>query len=103
MAKDASERGGQESSFRQQVVSTGVGALDDILAGGLPAGRLYLIEGVPGSGKTTLAMQCLLAAAARGDRVLYVTLSETEEELRSVAISHGWDLTGIGIHELTPS
>lgn len=87
----------------RQIVSTGVPGLDDILGGGFTANRLYLIEGVPGSGKTTLAMQCLMAGAARGERVLYVTLSETEEELRSVAVSHGWDLSGIAIHELMPS
>jgi circadian clock protein KaiC len=65
--------------------------------------RLYLFEGVPGSGKTTLALQFLLAAASRGEKVLYVTLSETTEELRSVASSHGWSLDAIAVHELTPN
>jgi circadian clock protein KaiC len=82
---------------------TGVEGLDDILAGGLTRRRLYLVEGVPGSGKTTLAMQYLIEGARQGETVLYVTLSETEEELRAVAASHGWDLAGIGIRELTPS
>jgi circadian clock protein KaiC len=84
----------------QPVASTGVSGLDDILAGGLTRNRLYLIEGVPGSGKTTLALQFLMAGAAAGEPVLYVTLSETEEELRSVAESHGWSLEGIVIREL---
>ena len=83
--------------------STGIAGLDDIMTGGLTRKRLFLVEGVPGSGKTTLAMQFLMAAAGRGEPVLYVTLSETEEELRSVAESHGWTLDGIQIRELTPS
>ncbi len=87
---------------RDVVVPTGISGLDDVLGGGLTSCRLYLVEGVPGSGKTTLAMQCLLAGVARGESVLYVTLSETEEELRSVSASHGWDLSGIHIRELTP-
>ena len=82
--------------------STGIAGLDDILAGGLMRRRLYLVEGVPGSGKTTLAMQYLLAGAQAGERVLYVTLSETEEELQAVARSHGWQIDGITIRELTP-
>lgn len=86
----------------RQVASTGVEGLDDILAGGLTRRRLYLIEGVPGSGKTTLALQFLIAGAKAGEAVLYITLSETEEELRSVADSHGWQLDGITIRELTP-
>jgi circadian clock protein KaiC len=64
---------------------------------------LFLVEGVPGSGKTTLALQFARAAAERGEPVLYVTLSETAEELRSVALSHGWTLDGITLHELIPS
>src|SRR3954469_24683330 len=84
------------------VASTGVAGLDDILAGGLTRRRVYLIEGVPGSGKTTLALQFLIAGAKAGEAVLYITLSETEEELRSVADSHGWQLEGIAIRELTP-
>ena len=83
-------------------VSTGVDGLDTILDGGLSPNRLYLIEGLPGSGKTTMALQFLRDGAARGETVLYVTLSETEVELREVAASHGWSLDGIHIHELFP-
>jgi circadian clock protein KaiC len=86
----------------REVASTGVPGLDDILAGGLTRRRLYLVEGVPGSGKTTVAMQFLMAGARQGESVLYITLSETEEELRSVATSHGWDLSGVGIREIAP-
>ncbi|MEO7134047.1 MAG: ATPase domain-containing protein [Vicinamibacterales bacterium] len=81
---------------------TGIPGLDDVLNGGLSRGRLYLVEGVPGSGKTTLAMQFLMDGATRGEQVLYITLSETREELEAVAKSHGWDLTGITIRELLP-
>lgn len=86
----------------EQTAETGIAGLDDILHGGLARGRLYLVEGVPGSGKTTLAMQFLMAGARRGEPVLYITLSETREELASVAQSHGWDLTGVSIRELLP-
>jgi circadian clock protein KaiC len=82
---------------------TGIEGLDDILCGGFTPNRLYLLEGVPGSGKTTLALQFLQEGARRGEPVLYVTLSESEEELRGVAASHGWSLDGITIHELAPS
>jgi circadian clock protein KaiC len=85
------------------LVATGIDGLDDILGGGLTPDRLYLLEGVPGSGKTTLAMQFLLAGAQRGEQVLYVTLSESAEELRGVADSHGWSLTGVTVRELVPS
>jgi circadian clock protein KaiC len=84
------------------LIRTGVDGLDAVLDGGLAPHRLYLIEGVPGSGKTTMALQFLLEGIARGETVLYVTLSETEEELREVAASHGWNLDGIVIHELYP-
>ena len=81
-------------------ISTGVQGLDEILRGGLTANRLYLLEGTPGTGKTTFALRFLLAGAARGERGLYITLSETAEELRSVVASHGWSLEGIEVFEL---
>jgi circadian clock protein KaiC len=82
---------------------TGVEGLDDILAGGLQRGRVYLIEGSPGTGKTTIATQFLLAGAAAGERGLYITLSETADELRESAASHGWKLEGaVDVYELVP-
>lgn len=81
---------------------TGVPGLDDVLGGGLTKGRLYLVEGNPGSGKTTLAMQFLAEGARMGERVLYITLSETAEELQGVAESHGWNLDGIDLREMLP-
>ena len=80
----------------------GIVGLDDILAGGLERERVYLLEGAPGTGKTTSAMNFLLEGAAAGERGLYITLSETEEELRATARSHGWTLDGVDIFELVP-
>ena len=80
----------------------GITGLDDILGGGLAKGRLFLLEGSPGTGKTTIATQFLLEGARDGEKCLYITLSETEEELRESALSHGWDLGGITIFELVP-
>ena len=82
---------------------TGIAGLDDVLCGGLTPNRLYLVEGVPGAGKTTLAMQYLMEGVNQGESVLYVTLSETEEELRAMAKSHGWSLDGVTIRELVPA
>jgi circadian clock protein KaiC len=82
------------------LASTGITGLDAILGGGLPSRRLYLLDGSPGTGKTTLALQFLLAGAARGETGLYVTLSESREELSEVATSHGWSLEGIEVFEL---
>src|SRR3954463_10702354 len=80
----------------------GVEGLDDISAGGLARGRLFLLEGSPGTGKTTIATQFLMSGAKAGERSLYITLSETEDELRSGARSHGWELEGVDIFELVP-
>lgn len=81
-------------------ISTGIPGFDEILRGGFPCGRLYLLEGAPGSGKTTMALQFLLRAAAAGMQTLYITLSETSEELSAVAASHGWSLDGLELFEL---
>jgi circadian clock protein KaiC len=83
------------------VVATGVSGLDQVLCGGLPRNRLYLIDGNPGVGKTTLALQFLLEGVRQGETCLYVTLSETKSELDAVAESHGWDLSKIHIMELS--
>jgi circadian clock protein KaiC len=83
-------------------LSIGVGGLDDVLLGGLNPNRIYLLEGDPGTGKTTLALQFMLEGARAGEKCLYITLSETAEELRAVARSHGWSLDAVTIFELTP-
>ena len=81
---------------------TGVPGLDSVMAGGYPSHRMFLVEGNPGTGKTTLALQFLLEGVRAGERGLYVTLSETTEELTGVAESHGWSLRGIDVFELMP-
>ena len=80
----------------------GISGLDDVLCGGLARTRLFLLEGSPGTGKTTIATQFLLTGAAAGERCLYITLSETEDELRASAASHGWSFDGVDIFELVP-
>jgi circadian clock protein KaiC len=85
---------------KQDRASTGVPGLDDVLGGGLPLNHLYLVEGNPGSGKTTLGLQFLRSGADKGEKGLYVTLSETAQELHTVAASHGWSLAGIELFEL---
>ncbi|EIK97065.1 KaiC domain-containing protein [Pseudomonas sp. M47T1] len=83
--------------------ATGITGLDDILCGGLSRSHIFLLEGQPGAGKTTVALQFLLAGAAAGERCLYITLSETQRELREGARSHGWELDEqIEVFELTP-
>ena len=86
-----------------QRVSSGIAGLDEILHGGLTPDRIYLLEGDPGTGKTTLALQFMLQGVRAGQKCLYITLSETAEELRAIAGSHGWTLEGVDIFELTPS
>jgi circadian clock protein KaiC len=83
-------------------LSTGIAGLDNVLCGGLDPDRLYLVEGEPGTGKTTLALQFLLEGARLGEKGLYVTLSESERELRLVAKRHGWSLNDISVFELVP-
>jgi circadian clock protein KaiC len=83
-------------------VQTGVAGLDEVLHGGLIPKRLYLLDGNPGSGKTTFALQFLLEGARRGEKCLFVSLSETREELAAGAASHGWPLDGIDLVVLTP-
>ena len=83
-------------------LSTGIEGLDAVLHGGLLPGQIYMVRGQPGAGKTTLAMQFLMAGALRGESVLLVTLSESERELRSSAAAHGWDLEGVQILDIHP-
>lgn len=86
---------------KSRLVRTGVAGLDEILCGGLPAHRLYLVQGEPGVGKTTLALRFLLTGIAAGERCLYVTLSETREELMAVAEGHGWSLEALPVYEMS--
>jgi circadian clock protein KaiC len=85
---------------RTERVSTGVAGLDVILRGGLTPSRMYLLEGAPGTGKTTFGLKFLMAGVAADERGLYITLSETAAELRAVVASHGWTLDGIEVQEL---
>jgi circadian clock protein KaiC len=91
----------QKTALDRGRSATGIPGLDDILCGGLPSNRLYLLEGKPGTGKTTLALEYLLTGAKAGEKVLYITLSETRDELQEVADSHGWGLDGINVVELS--
>jgi circadian clock protein KaiC len=83
----------------EPVASTGIAGLDAILGGGFPKDHVYLIQGDPGAGKTTLSLQFLLEGVKLGEKALYITLSETRRELHAVAKSHGWSLDGVEIHE----
>jgi circadian clock protein KaiC len=84
-------------------ISTGVPGLDELLVGGLTPNRMYLVEGTPGTGKTTLALQFLLNGRDAGEKTVYVTLSETVRELEAIARSHGWSLEGVELFQLTPA
>ena len=86
--------------MNEELVATGVVGLDEVLGGGLPRNRLYLVQGDPGTGKTTLALQYLLEGVRLGEAGFYVTLSETRKELVAVAGSHGWSLDGITLYEV---
>ena len=92
----------EPNSVANGFVSSGIPGLDEVLGGGLTSDRLYLVEGEPGTGKTTLALQFLNEAVRRGETALYVTLAETTVELRAVAASHGWSMQGIHIEEIIP-
>jgi len=81
---------------------SGISGLDDIMSGGFERDRVYLLEGTPGTGKTTAALNFLLDGARQGERTLYISLAETEDELRATARSHGWSLDGVAIFELVP-
>ena len=94
-------KGGMSQSTVDQA-EFGIAGLDDILGGGLSRRHVYLVEGSPGTGKTTIGTQFLLAGRDKGEQVLYITLSETEEELRESASSHGWPLDRVEIFELVP-
>ena len=95
--------GGSNKAQEYELLKMGVPGLDDVLGGGLTAHRLYLLEGAPGAGKTTVAIQFLREGVLHGESVLYVTLSETAQELQGVAESHGWDLKGIEVREMLPA
>ncbi len=84
-------------------ISTGIIGLDEILRGGLPPSNLYMMQGPPGSGKTTAALQFLRTGVEAGQRCIYVSLSQTTAELESIALSHGWTLDGIRVEELSSS
>ncbi|PZM16494.1 ATPase domain-containing protein [Rhizobium tubonense] len=84
-------------------VSTGIAGLNEILRGGLPASNLYMLQGAPGAGKTTAALQFLRAGVEAGESCIYVTLSQTAAELEAIAVSHGWTLDGIRVEELATS
>jgi circadian clock protein KaiC len=84
-------------------IDTGIDGLNDVLSGGLPAGQMYLLEGDPGTGKTTLAMQFIMAGVRNGEKALYITLSESKAELEDSARSHGWNIRELPIAEFVPA
>ena len=92
----------QQNTLTKAFISTGIAGLDNVLGGGLTKERLYLLEGHPGSGKTTLALQFLIEGAARGESVLYITLAENNVELHAVAAAHGFSMEGVTVHEVIP-
>lgn len=93
----------RHSQAAKERIKTGIPGLDNILGGGLPQGHFYLIEGDPGAGKTTIGLQFLLAGLQKGEKCLFITLSESKEELLGVAMSHGWSIEQIPILDMTPA
>jgi circadian clock protein KaiC len=91
-----------QNSDSTRFLSTGIPGLDTILGGGLTSDRLFLVEGEPGTGKTTLALQFLYEGVRRGESVIYITLAETRVELKAVAASHGWSMDGIHVEDIIP-
>ncbi len=85
----------------QEFVATGIAGLDEIVGGGLPKNHAYLVQGEAGTGKTTFAFQFLLAGARRGERVLYISILQSKQEIEEMAESHGWDISGIELEILT--
>jgi circadian clock protein KaiC len=92
-----------QDNHKSALLSSGIAGLDNILGGGLTRDRIYLIEGEPGTGKTTTGLQFLVEGAKRGESVVYITLAETSSELQGVGESHGWNMEGIHIQEVLPS
>ena len=91
------------ADVRETPLSTGIPGLDELLIGGLTPNRMYLVEGNPGTGKTTFALQFLLNGRDAGEKTVYVTLSETVTELTAIARSHGWSLEGVELFQLSPA
>lgn len=102
MVTNGHPRGEHLPSDEPTVVPSGVAGLDVVLAGGYAGNRVHLIEGAPGAGKTTMALQFLLDGVKLGERGLYITLSESRDELLAVAKTHGWSLDEISLFELVP-
>ncbi len=99
MAGASDLKGSPPMSASPDVAATGIKGLDHILLGGFPRNRVYLVQGDPGVGKTTMGLQFLIEGVRRGERCLYITLSESRDELHAVAQSHGWNLDGIEIYQ----
>ncbi len=103
LRRDLIQSSSPKGDPRPNTLSTGIPGLDDILGGGLPAERLYVVEGQPGGGKTTLSLQFLMEGRDLGERGLYVTMSETYQEVEGAAQSHGWSLAGIEFLDMASS